>query len=130
MKDGEVQFGVQLLLADRREYPDAAVADFDNCFADLSLVVANLDPVQAVKSHFGHFVPDRVVTRSSETVNAGAQEEVSAGVGRSAEQFIDVPLAISNMHKLLRPSDQPCRLLQIFQPTIALLFFDRAPSWG
>jgi hypothetical protein len=66
-----------------------------------------------------------VVAVSGKPVDTGAEQEVGAGIAGGAEQLIDVALAISNMHEILRLTEQRCRLPQIFQPAIALFLLDR-----
>lgn len=48
MDDGELEGGVALLLADRRQHADAPVAKLDGRRAHAALAVADLDPVHAL----------------------------------------------------------------------------------
>lgn len=106
MKDGERQFGVSLLLVDRREHPDATVTYLENRFADFALLVPGLDPVQPLHPDLRHLIGDGTVSFSRKSVDAGAPKEVSADIAGGREQFVDVALAVSDMHDALRLCEQ------------------------
>ena len=129
MDDGEFERGVQLLFGDWGKNLDTPIANLDNGFASFSPLVPHFNAMQPSNSHLSHLVSDGVISVSSETVDAGPQEEMSAGIVSRTEQFVDVALAIADMHDALRLCEKCSGLLHVLQPAIALLLLDRHARW-
>ena len=127
--DGEFERGVQLLFGDWGKNLDTPIANLDNGFASFSPLVPHFNAMQPSNSHLSHLVSDGVISVSSETVDAGPQEEMSAGIVSRTEQFVDVALAIADMHDALRLCEKCSGLLHVLQPAIALLLLDRHARW-
>src|SRR5271163_2586784 len=128
MKHREHQRWILLLLGDRREHPDAAVAEFKNGFANLTLLIPDFDSVEPLDFYLFHLIGDGVVAFSCKPVDTGPHQKMSPGIVGYAEQFVDVALAISDVDDSLWVGEQRRRLPQVFQPAIALLLLDRYTS--
>jgi hypothetical protein len=99
--DGEFERGLQLLFGDWGKNLDTPIANLDNGFASFSSLVPHFNAMQPSNSHLSHLVGDGVISVSRETVDAGPQEEMSAGIVSRTEQFVDVALAIADVHDAL-----------------------------
>src|SRR5260370_3658700 len=127
--DGEFERGVQLLFGDWGKNLDTQIANLDNGFASFSPLVPHINAMQPSNSHLSHLVGDGVISVSGKMVDAGPQEKMGAGIVGRTEQFVDVALAIADMHDALRLCEKCVGLLHVLQPAIALLLLDRHARW-
>lgn len=75
-----------------------------------------------------HFITDCVSAIASERVNTGANEKVGAHLLGQTEEFVNIALAISDVHGTIRIVQQCGGLLNVLQPANALFLFDRHTS--
>ena len=66
---------------------------------------------------------------SSQAIDAGSDQKMSAELHCCTEQLVNVALAIADMDTARRFAEQRRRLAQVFQPADALLVLDRNPRW-
>ena len=76
--DCQAERGRVLLLADRRQDRYAFKLDFQRGSCDLTLVVPNLDVMQAFDAGLFHLVGDRMAAIARQSINARPDEKVSA----------------------------------------------------
>lgn len=72
------------LLTDRRQNRDAFELGLQRGSCDLTLVVPDLDVMQAFDAGLFHFVANRMAAIARQPIHAGADEKVSAEVLRQA----------------------------------------------
>lgn len=73
--------------------------------AGIAAVVSNFNAMRSLDGDLIHFLGDRLIPVSCQTVDTGSDQEVRPDLRRSAEQFVDVAFAITDM-------DAPSRLFQ------------------
>lgn len=117
------------MLADWRQNRDAAIAEFDRGGDEPPSLIANLDPMKALDGDLIHLVGDRVLAVTGPSIDAAAHDEVRAEVMGQREQFVDVALAVTDMHATVRRGKQRCGLAKVLQPAEALFLLDRDAGW-
>jgi hypothetical protein len=63
MDHRQEQRRISLLLSDRRQDTDPAIADLEDCLPWIAISVADFDAMQTLDLDPGHFVGDRVAHR-------------------------------------------------------------------
>ena len=94
----EFQIRVLLLLAYGRSDPDVPVAQFQYGMAEPAFLVAKLDLMQPLDGNFGHLVGNCMLSVSSQSVYARPEEKLCSLLMSSAEQLVDIGLAVTNVH--------------------------------
>jgi hypothetical protein len=120
------QGGVSFLFSNRWQNQNAAVFDLKRCLAYIALLVSDLDAMQPFDPHLIHFIGDRMITIDRQTVDTGSYE-MRSDLLRLAKELKDVTFTIANVNTSCRITEKIRRLLRIFQPSDALLLFDRNP---
>jgi hypothetical protein len=106
VNDSELKIGILLLLSNRRKHPDATVADLKDGLANFAFLVPRVDAMESVNPDLSHLIGDGVVSIPGKPVDTGAHKKMRACVSGAAEQFIDIALAIPDMHDALRLGQQ------------------------
>src|ERR1700731_3276383 len=102
MDHGERQSWIAALLTDWRKNSNAAVSNIQDCFAWLSIFVSDLNAMPRLQISRSHFMGNRMLTVSSQTIDASPHQEMRFEVSGGAKQFVDVALAITDMDASLR----------------------------
>lgn len=116
---------IQLLLANGCKHLDASVPDLQGGIARLTPFVAELHAMQALHANLCHFVSDRVIAITGQSIDAGSHQEAGIEFIGQAEQLIDVALAVADMDATLGVINQGGGLPQVQQPLDAFLLLDR-----
>ena len=98
MEDRETEWRMLLLFPPRRKNPDTPITNLQYGLGHISLLIPDLNPMQPLNPHFLHLIGDRVPAIACQAIHAGPYQEVGPGSLRSTEEFIDVALAVANVH--------------------------------
>jgi len=104
-----------------------AILELENSLRQVAVVVSDLDAMKTFGLNLVHFIGDRVISVSSQAIDAGPHQEVSPNLLGQAEKLVDVAFAIANMNAPRRVREQFSGLLQIVQPADTFFLFYRNP---
>jgi hypothetical protein len=124
MDHHQAQGGISLLFSDRRHHSNPAIADLESGFIRLAVAVSDFDTTQPLDRDIDHFVGDGVIPIAGQAVDTGPDQERRSHLLCRAENLIDVALANTDMNASPRIIQKLRGLLQILQPSDALLFLD------
>ncbi len=97
MNDRQVQDRVAFLFPDWRQNMDFLVSDLERGSFLVAIAVSDINPVQTFDHDLRHFVGDRVISDSSKSVDARADQEMRSDPLGRAEELVDIALAITDM---------------------------------
>src|SRR4051812_44524927 len=103
MNDRQVEGGVALLFADRRQDVHPLVPQLEHGLADTAVLRRDLDAMLACNGNAGHDAGDRAAPIARQPIHAGADEEMRTGLTCRTEELIDVVLPVADIDAALRP---------------------------
>jgi len=85
--------------------PDAEPLAFDlkHRLFQVGFVISDFDPMNGFETDCFHFLADGVIALTGQAIDARSYHEMGLGLLRSAEQFVDIALTVSNVNAALRP---------------------------
>jgi hypothetical protein len=114
MNDRQGQSWVSALLSDGRQDPNAAMLYLKRRLTYIAFLVSNLDSMKSSDARVAHFIGDRMVAITRQTVDTSSYQEMRSDFLPRAKEFVDVALAIADMNAFLWFTEKHCRLLDVF----------------
>jgi len=123
------QCRVALLLTDGRQNQNPPIADFKDGVRWITIVISHLDAMRTFGLDLIHFIGNRVIPVSGQSIDAGSHQEMRSELVSGAKKLVDVAFAVTDVNAPFRLGDQFGSLLQVLQLSDAFLLLYRYPRW-